>query len=80
MDGLPPSGGHPAVYDLDSGDEYSDVSGVYGDDWDWVTPPDAAALALERWRRIVRHIRRVWALRRRWGLLGGTLRRYRGLR
>ena len=82
MAGFPPSGGRPTAFRLDFEDEDSDDSGG-SSEWSFAERdirPEATADALARWRRLVRHIFRVWALRRVWGHLGGTLRRYRGLR
>ena len=69
----------PAVYRLDAdSDDDADTGGEA--EWELVARAGAPADPLGRWRRLARHIQRVWALRRLWGHLGGALRRYRSLR
>ena len=58
-------------------DAEEDAGGAPG--WEFAAPRGSPTIPLARWQRIIRHLRRVWALRRLWGHLGGALRRYRAL-
>ena len=72
--------GRPAVFRLDSlsSDDGLDSENEAG--WEVVGGPDGPPGPRARWRRLARHILRVWALRRLWGHLGQALRRYKTLR